>query len=120
MFPIFYNCSNPSSHIDWNKVLLSGIWFGIMAQLLSPVCMEALKIHNPSLNLCSRGSWRMLVKTPSHCTFVTQSGKRRGCGRVRVTAEDSVSPTDTIADDYYAVLGLVMHQTLTSFSLLSS
>ncbi|XP_027926452.1 chaperone protein dnaJ C76, chloroplastic-like isoform X2 [Vigna unguiculata] len=78
-----------------------------MAQLLSPVCMEALKIHNPSLNLCSRGSWRMLVKTPSHCTFVTQSGKRRGCGRVRVTAEDSVSPTDTIADDYYAVLGLL-------------
>ncbi|BAT92375.1 uncharacterized protein HKW66_Vig0219720 [Vigna angularis] len=78
-----------------------------MAQLLSPVCMEALKIHNPSLNLCSRGSWRMLVKTPSHCTFVTQSGKRRGSGRVRVTAEDSVSPTDTIADDYYAVLGLL-------------
>ncbi|XP_047148482.1 chaperone protein dnaJ C76, chloroplastic [Vigna umbellata] len=78
-----------------------------MAQLLSPVCMEALKIHNPSLNLCSRGSWRMPVKTPSHCTFVTQSGKRRGSGRVRVTAEDSVSSTDTIADDYYAVLGLL-------------
>ncbi|XP_022631953.1 chaperone protein dnaJ C76, chloroplastic isoform X1 [Vigna radiata var. radiata] len=95
------------THIDWNKVLLRGVWFGIMAQLLSPVCMEALKIHNPSLNLCSRGSWRMLVKTPSHCTFVTQSCKRRGSGRVRVTAEDSVSPTDTIADDYYAVLGLL-------------
>ncbi|WVZ00418.1 hypothetical protein V8G54_026487 [Vigna mungo] len=27
--------------------------------------------------------------------------------KVRVTAEDSVSPTDTIADDYYAVLGLL-------------
>lgn len=37
---------------------------------------------------------------------------------MRVTAEDSVSPSDTVADDYYAVLGLVMHQTLTSFYLL--
>ncbi|KAG4968863.1 hypothetical protein JHK87_034514 [Glycine soja] len=79
-----------------------------MAQLLSPVCMEALKIHNPSLNLCSRSSWRMLVKGASPCTFVTHSGwKRRGCGRVRVTAEDSVSPSETIADDYYEVLGLL-------------
>ncbi|CAJ1956730.1 unnamed protein product [Sphenostylis stenocarpa] len=78
-----------------------------MAQLLSPVCVEALKIHYPSLNLCSRSSWRMLVKTSSPCSLLTHSGKRRGCGRVRVTAEDSVSPTDSIADDYYAVLGLL-------------
>ncbi|XP_027340849.1 chaperone protein dnaJ C76, chloroplastic-like [Abrus precatorius] len=79
-----------------------------MAQLLSPVCMEALKIHNPSLNLCSRNSWRILVKSASPpCTFVTHSGKRRSCGRVRVTAEDSVSPTETVADDYYSVLGLL-------------
>ncbi|RZB83394.1 Chaperone protein dnaJ C76, chloroplastic isoform C [Glycine soja] len=79
-----------------------------MAQLLSPVCMEALKIHNPSLNLCSRSSWRMLVKGASPCTFLTHSGsKRRGFGKVRVTAEDSVSPSETIADDYYEVLGLL-------------
>ncbi|KAL2331616.1 hypothetical protein Fmac_019197 [Flemingia macrophylla] len=78
-----------------------------MAQLLSPVCMEALKIHNPPMNMCAQNSWRMVVKAGSPCTFVTQSGKRRGYGRVRVTAEDSVSPTETVADDYYAVLGLL-------------
>ena len=54
-----------------------------------------------------------MLSKASPCTFVTYSGKRRGCGgRVRVAAEDSVSPTETLADDYYAVLGLVMHQTL--------
>ncbi|KAJ1388947.1 DnaJ domain containing protein [Sesbania bispinosa] len=79
-----------------------------MSQLLSPVCAEALKIQNPSLSLCSRSSWGMLAKVPSsHCTFVTNSGKRRSCGSLRVAAEDSVSPTDTVADDYYAVLGLL-------------
>lgn len=34
------------------------------------------------------------------------SSKRRICGRMRVTAEDSAS-TDAIAGDYYAVLGLL-------------
>lgn len=56
----------------------------------------------------------MQGKTPNHCTFVTQSGKHRGPGGVRVTTEVLVSPVDTIAKDYYVVLGLVMHQTLTS------
>ncbi|KAJ1382848.1 DnaJ domain containing protein [Sesbania bispinosa] len=79
-----------------------------MAQLLSPVYTEALRVHNPSLNLCSRSSWRMLpIKTATPWSFVTHSGKRRGCGRVRVAAEDSISPSDTVADDYYAVLGLL-------------
>lgn len=56
------------------------------------------------------------MKGASPCTFLTHSGsKRRGFGKVRVTAEDSVSPSETIADDYYEVLGLVMHQTITSF-----
>jgi curved DNA-binding protein CbpA len=36
-----------------------------------------------------------------------QSGKRKWCGRLRVAAEDSVSPNDTTEDDYYAVLGLL-------------
>ncbi|XP_019451140.1 PREDICTED: uncharacterized protein LOC109353361 [Lupinus angustifolius] len=76
-----------------------------MAQLLSPVYTEALKIHNPSLSFCS---WRMLPKAASSWNFATHSAKRRGFGRVRVTsAEDSFSPTDTVADDYYAVLGLL-------------
>lgn len=35
------------------------------------------------------------------------NGKRRGCGRVRVAAEESFSTSETVADDYYAVLGLL-------------
>ncbi|XP_061364495.1 chaperone protein dnaJ C76, chloroplastic-like [Gastrolobium bilobum] len=78
-----------------------------MAQLLSPLYTEALKIHNPSLSCCYTSSWRMPPKTAGPCTFVTPNGKRRGCGRVRVAAQDSVSPSETVADDYYAVLGLL-------------
>ncbi|KAI4333832.1 hypothetical protein L6164_018593 [Bauhinia variegata] len=76
-----------------------------MALLLPPVYIEAFKAQNPLLNSYSRNQWRMLAKT-SPWTFSTQSGKRRGCFRVRFTPENSTS-TDDIADDYYAVLGLV-------------
>lgn len=60
----------------------------------------------------------MLPKsTATPLNFVTHNGKRRGCGgRVRAAAGDSSSMSDTVADDYYAVLGLVIHQTL-SFPL---
>ncbi|XP_020215601.1 chaperone protein dnaJ C76, chloroplastic [Cajanus cajan] len=77
-----------------------------MAQLLSPVYTEPLKLHNPSTNLCS---WRMMMpKTATSSNFVTHiNGKRRGCGRVRVAAEESFSTSETVADDYYAVLGLL-------------
>ncbi|KAE9592970.1 putative 3Fe-4S ferredoxin, DnaJ domain, 4Fe-4S ferredoxin-type, iron-sulfur binding protein [Lupinus albus] len=76
-----------------------------MAQLLSPLYTEPLKIHNPSMSFCS---WRMLPKTATSSNFATHGAKKRGFGRVRVTsAEDSFSPTDTVADDYYAVLGLL-------------
>ncbi|AES66961.1 putative 3Fe-4S ferredoxin, DnaJ domain, 4Fe-4S ferredoxin-type, iron-sulfur binding protein [Medicago truncatula] len=77
-----------------------------MAQLLSPFYTEALKINNPSLNLCSKTSWRKLTKHASPCSLAMESDKRRKCGRLRVEAEDSVYPVDTTADDYYAVLGL--------------
>jgi hypothetical protein len=80
-----------------------------MAQFLSPVYTESLKIHNPSLNLCSKSSWRKLEKATKPCTLFMQSSKRKWCGRLRVAAEDSVSPIDTTEDDYYAVLGLVIH-----------
>lgn len=84
-----------------------------MSQLLSPVYTEALKIQNTSLNLCSKSSWKKPDKVANPCTLVMQSGKRKECRRVRVSAEDSVSPIDSSADDYYAVLGLVnMHQIL--------
>ncbi|MED6224709.1 hypothetical protein PIB30_086632 [Stylosanthes scabra] len=86
-----------------------------MAQLLSPVyAAEALKIQN--LSSSSRSSWRLLSnKVASSCNFVTAplcgGAKRRGGvgggGRVRVAAEDSVSPSESVADDYYAVLGLL-------------
>ncbi|PNX92108.1 chaperone protein dnaJ [Trifolium pratense] len=78
-----------------------------MAQFLSSVYTESLKIHNPSLNFCSKSSWRNLAKSTKPCTLDMQSGKRKWCGRLRVAAEDSVSPIDTTADDYYEVLGLL-------------
>lgn len=81
-----------------------------MAQLLSPVYTEPLKLHNPSPNLCYRSSWCM-PKNSTPLNFATHNGKRRGCSRVRVAAEESFSTTD-VADDYYAVLGLVMYHTL--------
>ncbi|XP_004505463.1 chaperone protein dnaJ C76, chloroplastic isoform X2 [Cicer arietinum] len=80
-----------------------------MAQLLSPVYSEAFKIHNPSLNLCPRTSWQMLQKTSTTWNFVTNTYKRRRCGRLRVAADqDSFATTDSAAaEDYYAVLGLL-------------
>ena len=33
--------------------------------------------------------------------------RRRGCGRVRVATDNSAS-TNSVADDYYEVLGLVI------------
>ncbi|KAI4322795.1 hypothetical protein L6164_022457 [Bauhinia variegata] len=77
-----------------------------MAQLLFPVYTEAFKVQNPSLNLFSRNQWRILAKTSSPWTFSTHGGKRRGCVRARVATENSTS-ADDIADDYYAVLGLL-------------
>ena len=77
------------------------------AQLLTPVCIDVLKLQNPSLNsFSSRSSWRLLDNNSSSLSLMGHSSKRRSCGRARVTAEDSAS-TDAIADDYYAVLGLV-------------
>ncbi|CAL0323485.1 unnamed protein product [Lupinus luteus] len=84
-----------------------------MAQLLSPVYTEALKVRNPSLNFCSSNSCRMLPKTTSTWNFVTNSGKRRRWGRIGVAAQDSFSLTDTVADDYYVVLGLLPDATQT-------
>lgn len=87
----------------------------LMAQLLTPLYPEALKIHNSSL--CTRSSWQMLQQKTavSPWRFATPSCKRRGFGRVRVaTEQESFSTSDSVgAEDYYAVLGLVIiHQTL--------
>ncbi|OMO83870.1 3Fe-4S ferredoxin [Corchorus capsularis] len=77
-----------------------------MAQLLSPVCTDALKLHNPSLNMCKRSSWKAMVKRGASWSLMGHGGKRKGCGRVKVAIGDSAS-TDSLADDYYAVLGLL-------------
>uniref|UniRef100_A0A2N9HAD7 Uncharacterized protein n=1 Tax=Fagus sylvatica TaxID=28930 RepID=A0A2N9HAD7_FAGSY len=77
-----------------------------MAQLLSPVCTEALKFQNPLS--CSRSSWGMLTKIRNPSTVeVGRGAKRRGCGsgRVKVATDNSAS-TKADADDYYEVLGL--------------
>ncbi|KAF3961776.1 hypothetical protein CMV_013635 [Castanea mollissima] len=80
-----------------------------MAQLLSPVCTEALKFQNPLLlnTTCSRSSWSILEKIRTPWTVVGGAAKRRrGCGRVRVATDNSAS-TNSVADDYYEVLGLL-------------
>ncbi|XP_007048743.2 PREDICTED: chaperone protein dnaJ 16 [Theobroma cacao] len=77
-----------------------------MAQLLSPVCTDALKLHNPYLNMCKRGSWKAMAKSGASWSVMGHGGKRRGCGRVKVATGNSAY-TDSLADDYYTVLGLL-------------
>ncbi|CAK7348131.1 unnamed protein product [Dovyalis caffra] len=76
-----------------------------MAQLISPVCTDALKIKTPSnfFNISSRG--RTAISYNSNPCSVLNL-KRRDFGRVRV-ATDGPASTDALADDYYAVLGLL-------------
>nr|GMN67242.1 hypothetical protein TIFTF001_036306 [Ficus carica] len=80
-----------------------------MAQLLSPLCAaEALNLQNPLLlNSCSRSPCRAFARTSGGLTLTGHGGKRRGFGRVRVTAKDSAASVDAVADDYYEVLGLL-------------
>ncbi|KAI6673146.1 hypothetical protein NL676_001052 [Syzygium grande] len=76
-----------------------------MAQLMSSVCMDVLKFQNPVMSLCSRGPCRVSAKAgawnPPGC-----GARRRACGRVKVATDDSAS-LYSVADDYYAVLGLL-------------
>ncbi|XP_031255389.1 chaperone protein dnaJ C76, chloroplastic-like [Pistacia vera] len=79
------------------------------AQLMTPVCTDALKFHNPLLHsFSSRGSWSSSANGSTSWSLIVRSGgrKRRGCGRIKVAIDGSAS-TDAIADDYYAVLGLL-------------
>ncbi|KAG6749993.1 hypothetical protein POTOM_047071 [Populus tomentosa] len=76
-----------------------------MAQLISPVCTDALKIKKPSnvFHISSRGKTTLYHNSNSRSVL---SSKRRDFGRVRVAANSSAS-ADAVADDYYAVLGLL-------------
>lgn len=76
-----------------------------MAQLLSPVCTEAIKVQSPSL----LSPWRSFAKPSGSYGAIGRGGGgggRRSCGNLKVAARDSAS-TEAVADDYYAVLGLV-------------
>ncbi|KAL8088303.1 chaperone protein dnaJ C76, chloroplastic [Apium graveolens] len=81
-----------------------------MAQLLSPVCTDALKVQNQLQGLSSRGRWSMLSKNSVTATWspmIGCAGKRRKFGsRIKVATKDSGS-SSAFADDYYAVLGLL-------------
>ncbi|KAL3572531.1 hypothetical protein D5086_026435 [Populus alba] len=76
-----------------------------MAQLISPVCTDALKIKKPSnvFHISSRGKTTLYHNSNSRSVL---SSKRRDFGRIRVAANSSAS-ADAVADDYYAVLGLL-------------
>ena len=80
-----------------------------MAQLISPVCTDALKIKKPSnfFNISSRGKNTLYHNNNSgNNSWGVLNSKRRDLGRVRV-ATDSSASSDAVPDDYYAVLGLV-------------
>ncbi|XP_038887877.1 chaperone protein dnaJ C76, chloroplastic [Benincasa hispida] len=75
-----------------------------MAQLLSPVCTEAIKVQSQPPILLS--PWRSFAKPSSSYGAIGRGGGRRNCGSLKVAARDSAS-TEAVADDYYAVLGLL-------------
>lgn len=84
-----------------------------MAQLLSPVCTDLLKFQNSLLSSRSSAS-RFSAKTSggasSWCSPAYAGRRRSGAiARLRVATEDASSlSTGDVADDYYAVLGLVI------------
>lgn len=81
-----------------------------MAQLLSPVCTDLLKFQSSLLSSRSRFSAKTSGATSSWC-LPAYTGRRRSgsIGRLRVATEDASSlSTGDVADDYYAVLGLVI------------
>ncbi|EOA27425.1 hypothetical protein CARUB_v10023558mg [Capsella rubella] len=83
-----------------------------MAQILSPVCTDLLKFQN-SVRSSRSGASRFSPKTTgasSSWGLPRFAGKRRSgsIGRLRVATEDASSlSTGDVADDYYAVLGLL-------------
>ncbi|KAI4319739.1 hypothetical protein MLD38_033303 [Melastoma candidum] len=74
-----------------------------MAQLLSPVCTDALRFQDFSsvTHPYSSSTCRALSSRTSGRL------RRRGFPSVKAAAGVSPSSSDTVADDYYAVLGLL-------------
>ncbi|CAN1123147.1 Chaperone protein dnaJ C76, chloroplastic [Linum perenne] len=76
-----------------------------MAQLLSPVCTDPFKLHNPCLPFTFTPASRLFSTSSSLPNSLRSHSRRRfAAGRVRVATGDSPSST---ADDYYSVLGLL-------------
>ncbi|CAN4105079.1 unnamed protein product [Withania somnifera] len=77
-----------------------------MAQLLSPVCTDSLKLQSPFQCLSSRSyKWTILGNNQNWSLMGRKRG--RGLGRIKVAYQDSAAASEDIADDYYAVLGLL-------------
>ncbi|XP_009593763.1 uncharacterized protein LOC107785583 [Nicotiana tabacum] len=85
-----------------------------MAQLLSPVCTDSLKLQNPLQLFSSRSKWPILANNFNNLNWssVGHSGKKRRLGRIKVAYQDSAA-SEEIADDYYGVLGLLPDATPT-------
>ncbi|XP_019194093.1 PREDICTED: uncharacterized protein LOC109188053 [Ipomoea nil] len=77
-----------------------------MAQLLSPVCTDILKFQNPVHNLFPRKRSPILGTNCNSVSSHGGSGRRKGFGRIRVAYQESAA-SEEVADDYYAVLGLL-------------
>ncbi|KAL4585303.1 hypothetical protein LXL04_009920 [Taraxacum kok-saghyz] len=81
-----------------------------MTQLLSPVCTDPIKFQNGLSSLCPPSSrWSMLGTNNSikWNGIGHGEGRRRRFGRVKVATDPSPYSSDAVADDYYAVLGLL-------------
>ncbi|GAB2285438.1 hypothetical protein Dimus_019889 [Dionaea muscipula] len=80
-----------------------------MAQLPLPVCTDALKLLIPLQITCSRSRWSVYSTRRRRQWSVIGVGgslRQRRWGRLKVAAVDPGS-SDAVADDYYAVLGLL-------------
>ncbi|CAI9280003.1 unnamed protein product [Lactuca saligna] len=81
-----------------------------MAQLLSPVCTDPIKFQNGMSSLYPPSNrWSMLATNNSirWNGIGHGEGRRRKFSRVKVATDSSRYSSDAVADDYYAVLGLL-------------
>ena len=91
-----------------------------MAQLLTPVHADPFKLQKPvhTFNAnSSRNRWNV-HSTRFHKWRVVGQNRKTGHTRVKAVADDSATVVDEFADDYYAVLGLVISLFKISFTLL--
>lgn len=79
-----------------------------MAQLIYPVSTDTVKIHSHAHRFLARKKQQFLSSNNSSCASSYGEGWR-GSGRIRVSFQDSAaaSAAEDLADDYYAVLGLL-------------